>query len=414
MSGPSGVDLFPVNASMTQGHMYQEFGGWFSDGIFAYGVDKNSPLAMRINLDTHVGEIKNFSRIDPSLSGFSAAFAFGGQVYLVPGTGQQTDVGRAVAAKIAHFDLANWDSVQMMDLGLPDVSGFSSGFLADSYGYALPDYSHTKIVRFSLGQSQVQSLDIAMTDPSIQGFSGGFSDGTHGYAIVSYSGKVARFSLMRFASIEVMDMSMYDSTLRGFGHGFSDGAYGYLCPGKESQYKAIVRFSLQDFSQFESLNLAQVSSALQSASFAGVFLASPSLAVLVPMFGAPVVTFNLVDFSYSSVHTMSLGGEGRQSNTGGGQLSFGGGFMAGDHGYLLPRSSHDGGGMLGRLHFSSTQGTATSTTTHKFDMDHTASGTTSRQPGTGSAADGCLTLTFGKLASLAQRGFRPPKLNACR
>ena len=260
---------------------------------------------------------------DEDLKGFVGGFASGGYGYFVPYSNGPHPVGLTgpyADGKVARVDLATFSQVQVLDLTLTDAAlkGFAGGFASDGYGYVVPYNNGVyfgKVARFDLATfSQVQVLDLTATDRDLVGFWGGFASGGYGYFLPNenyaggYSAKVARVDLATFAQVQVLDLTATDADLKGFVGGFTSGGYGYVVPYSNGAYFGkVARFDLATFSQVLVLDLAATDADLQG--FIDGF-ASDGYGYVVPYFNGgyfgKVARFS-VDPQGSSIVLIRLG-----------------------------------------------------------------------------------------------------------
>jgi len=229
--------------------------GWSNKGIghggnFFFSSRANGGKIYQLDLLSSAKELSitstlDLSKIDSFLQDFYASYFFIGG-----------DFGFAAAKilrqwKVVRFSLQRVDSMDAaasLDCITADWGG---GFADDAYGYLTP-FSGGKIARFNIAKfDSMEILDLSGAGISPHGTYNGFFSGDYVYL----PKQLVRFNRASFSNPEALDLtsSSGDSTLRGFGDGFAAGVFGYLCPRETASEGRVVRFSLETFGDIETL-----------------------------------------------------------------------------------------------------------------------------------------------------------------
>eukprot|EP00434_Breviolum_minutum_P005185 symbB.v1.2.004571.t1/scaffold253.1/size252469/4 len=240
---------------------YGSFNVLFADGMSAYLLSSSTSYFFKVELSTMGSQYIN--QYQGTMSG---GFAEGDYLYALP----ESSISNVLRTINASF---SYPATSELTHSLSNVAG---GFSDGTYGYLVPS-SGGQLGRFNLqtfAMDPSTPTDLTSVHSDLSSFSGGFHDGTYGYlvpdkdGVLSASGRVVRFNLASFSGFEVLDVSNNGafSARQQFIDGFTDFSYGFLIAGGFGRTKAIVRFSLSDFT------LASVEEATVSLISSGSFV----------------------------------------------------------------------------------------------------------------------------------------------
>ncbi|CAE7614731.1 unnamed protein product, partial [Symbiodinium natans] len=182
--------------------------------------------------------------------------------------------------EVHRMDLATFQVYGYLDLSTLGLAGagFSAGLSDGAFGYMLPGYSGSNVVRFDLATFSLPApavLDLSQVDSNLRSFSGGFQGGGKIFLVPEETGYFVEMSAdFSSGSVRYLDLTLIDAALANLKPGFVElaGAFAFLASKADASYQntgKIVKIDLGSFSVDSVLDLEAVSS--QYVAFSATF-----------------------------------------------------------------------------------------------------------------------------------------------